>query len=86
MVKEVKSTMQLDQLCKGIPKEFIMYLNYVKALGFMEQPNYRYLTRLFRKLFVISGYDFDYRYDWVEDKYKNFKKPSNFEDKKLELR
>ena len=86
MIKEVKSTIPLDSLCKGIPKEFVTYLNYVRGLGFTEQPNYKYLKRLFRKLFVISGYDFDYRYDWVEDKYKKkSKKHSKFEDKKLEL-
>ena len=73
MVKEVKSTTQLDQLCEGIPEEFNEYLNYVKGLGFKEQPNYKYLTKLFRNLFVISGYDFDYHYDWVQDKQK--KKP-----------
>jgi len=87
MIKEVKSTMPLETLCKGIPKEFVTFLKYVKELGFTETPNYKYLKRLFRKLFVISGYDFDYRYDWVEDKYKKkSKKHSKFEDKKKELK
>lgn len=87
MIKEVKSTMPLDTLCKGIPKEFVTYLGYIRGLGFTEAPNYKYLKRLFRKLFVISGYDFDYRYDWVEDKYKKkSKKHSKFEDKKKELK
>ena len=87
MIKEVKSTMPLETLCKGIPKEFVTYLSYVRGLGFTETPNYKYLKRLFRKLFVISGYDFDYRYDWVEDKIKKrSKKHSKFEDKKKELK
>ncbi len=87
MIKEVKTTLPLETLCKGIPKEFMMFLKYVRELGFTETPNYKYLKRLFRKLFVISGYDFDYRYDWVEDKYKRkHKKHSKFEDKKKELK
>merc|ERR1711959_746954 len=79
--------MPFESLCKGIPKEFITYLKYVRELGFAETPNYKYLKRLCRRLFVISGYDFDYRYDWVEDKYKKkSKKHSKFEDKKKELK
>ena len=38
MIKEVKSTIPLDSLCKGVPKEFVTYLNYVRGLGFTEQP------------------------------------------------
>ena len=87
MIKEVKSTLPLETLCKGIPKEFVQFLKYIRELGFTETPNYKYLRRLFRKLFVISGYDFDYRYDWVENKYKKkSKKHSKFEDKKKELK
>ena len=53
-----------EELCKGLPKAFESYMNYVKELGFTEEPNYKYLKKLFRKLFLESGCDFDYAYDW----------------------
>ena len=46
MIKEVKSTMPLETLCKGIPKEFVTYLSYVRGLGFTETPNYKYLNSI----------------------------------------
>jgi len=59
----------------------------VRNLDFIEQPDYKYLKGLFRKLFVMSGYSFDYNYDWVKNKYKKkSKKHSKLEDKKLKLR
>ena len=58
----------------------------MRNLDFIEQPDYKYLKGLFRKLFVNSGYSFDYNYDWVANKYKKkSKKCSKFEEKKLEL-
>lgn len=41
-------------------------MDYVKKLEFTEKPNYKYLKKIFRKLFVESGFDFDYDYDWVK--------------------
>jgi len=58
----------VEQLCKDIPKEFAEYLTYVRQVKFEEKPDYKLLRKKFRTLFVKSGYDYDYRYDWVVQK------------------
>jgi serine/threonine protein kinase len=63
---ELKMRTPVDQLCEGLPSQFAAYLNYVKNLEFDEDPDYKYLKKLFRTLFVENGYDFDYNYDWVD--------------------
>ena len=37
---EKKISMSSDELCKEIPSEFIIYLNYCKKLKFEEKPDY----------------------------------------------
>lgn len=64
MISDMKMNTPLEVLCEDLPKEFLTFLTYVKGLMFDETPNYKYLKKLFRKLFVESGYDFDYSYDW----------------------
>ncbi len=39
-ILEKKMSTTLDILCKGLPKEFINYLNYCKNLKFEEIPDY----------------------------------------------
>lgn len=42
-----KITTSLDELCRGIPACFKVYLQYVKGLEFEERPNYKFLVSLF---------------------------------------
>lgn len=35
-----------------MPKEFKLYFEYVKGLTFSEEPNYFFLKKLFRTLFM----------------------------------
>ena len=53
-----------DLLCCGFPNEFGIFLNYPRALCFDDKPNYSYLRKLFRDLFVREGYQYDYVFDW----------------------
>jgi casein kinase I family protein HRR25 len=39
-------------------------LNYTRALRFDDKPDYSYLRKLFRDLFVREGYQYDYVFDW----------------------
>ena len=64
---EKKISMSSDELCKEIPSEFIIYLNYCKKLKFEEKPDYKYLKNIFKNLMSIMKYEYDYKYDWTND-------------------
>lgn len=42
-------------LCKSSPSEFISYFHYCRSLRFEDKPDYSYLKRLFRDLFIREG-------------------------------
>ncbi|KNA13394.1 hypothetical protein SOVF_117330 [Spinacia oleracea] len=56
-------------LCKSYPTEFTSYFHYCRSLRFEDKPDYSYLKRLFRDLFIREGYQFDYVFDWTILKY-----------------
>ena len=45
--------------------EFANYLNYTRSLRFADKPDYAYLRKLFRDLFIRKGYVFDLVFDWT---------------------
>jgi len=49
-IAEIKMTTSNEDLCDGLPKEFLYYMNHVKNLNFTDKPNYDYLKGLFRDL------------------------------------
>lgn len=61
---EKKFTTPNEVLCKGLPPEFINYLNYVRSLKFAEKPDYNFIKRLFKELFIRYNFRLDYLYDW----------------------
>lgn len=44
-----------EVLCKGFPTEFVVFFQYVRSLRFDDKPDYAYLRKLFRDLFVREG-------------------------------
>ncbi|KAI0984011.1 hypothetical protein GJ496_000378 [Pomphorhynchus laevis] len=64
-ISEKKMSTTVETLCKGVPAEFAMYLNYSRGLRFEEGPDYMYLRQLFRILFRTMNYFYDYTYDWT---------------------
>jgi len=60
----------VELLCKGFPSEFASYLNYTRSLRFDDKPDYAYLRKLFRDLFVREGFQYDYVFDWTILKYQ----------------
>ncbi|KAJ3442284.1 casein kinase i-like protein [Anaeramoeba flamelloides] len=80
----------LRVLCEHLPVEFKQYLEYCKNLSFEDVPNYSFLRKKFRKLFLLKGYVYDYKYDWKikHDKesqieLKNSKEQENFNEKHI---
>lgn len=64
-ILERKLNMHTDMLCRGIPEEFIFFINYARSLGFDEKPDYEYLKELVREMIHREGWEIDFSYDWV---------------------
>lgn len=63
-IMEKKLGTPIDILCKGFPSEFVTFLTYCRNLKFEDKPDYNYLRSILKDLFVKSGYELDYQYDW----------------------
>ena len=63
-IMKMKMTTPTGLLCQGFPKEFEIFLNYTRDLRFDDKPDYSYLRKLFRDLFVREGYQYDNGFDW----------------------
>jgi len=48
-------------LCRGYPSEFASYFHYCRSLRFDDKPDYAYLKRIFRDLFIREGLKFSYK-------------------------
>ncbi|GIQ90013.1 hypothetical protein KIPB_012650, partial [Kipferlia bialata] len=64
-ILERKMSSPIESLCRGYACEFAAYLHYCRALRFDDKPDYAYIRKLFRELFVREGYSYDYCFDWV---------------------
>lgn len=42
-------------LCRAYPTEFASYFHYCRSLRFDDKPDYAYLKRIFRDLFIREG-------------------------------
>mmetsp|Transcript_25428 Transcript_25428/g.72442 ORF Transcript_25428/g.72442 Transcript_25428/m.72442 type:complete len:369 (+) Transcript_25428:189-1295(+) len=63
MLRECKSSTTVAALCSGCPEPFAVYLVYSQGLRFEDRPDYAYLRRLFRNLFVLKHFARDYLFD-----------------------
>ncbi|KAJ6711644.1 CASEIN KINASE-RELATED [Salix purpurea] len=69
-ISEKKVSTSIEALCRGYPTEFASYFHYCRSLRFDDKPDYAYLKRLFRDLFIHEGFQFDYVFDWTILKYQ----------------
>ncbi|MCJ1248804.1 serine/threonine protein kinase [Trapelia coarctata] len=69
LVKERKMNTSIEDLCHGLPYAFTSYLKSVRTLGFDDHPNYSYLRKLFRDLFLREGFKYDHVFDWTIKKF-----------------
>jgi len=58
-------TTPVEILARSLPIEFSTYLNYCRTLKFEDKPDYSYLRKMFKELFIREGYELDYMYDWT---------------------
>jgi serine/threonine protein kinase len=81
-IYEIKMGTPLDELCKGFPEEFSIYLNYCKALKFEDLPDYGYVKRLFKDLSQRLDIETDGLFDWVILNNSSKSKRASREEKK----
>lgn len=55
-IGELKETLSEEELCKGLPKEFSVFLKYCRNLDFDEKPHYSALKNMFVKLYESRCY------------------------------
>ncbi|CAL5350898.1 unnamed protein product [Camellia sinensis] len=51
-ISEKKVSTSIEALCRGYPTEFASYFHYCRSLRFDDKPDYAYLKRIFRDLFI----------------------------------
>jgi casein kinase 1 len=54
-ISEKKVSTSIESLCIGYPTEFASYFHYCRSLRFDDKPDYAYLKRLLRDLFIREG-------------------------------
>lgn len=59
MVKRKKLSVSHEELCEGLPEEFLEYFKYCFGLEYDEKPNYEYLQNLFRELYKAKDFKRD---------------------------
>jgi hypothetical protein len=65
LVLERKQAIRVAELCHGLPAEFTTYMSYIRELGDQDEPNYKYLRKLFDGLFRRKGFEHDNVFDWT---------------------
>jgi casein kinase I family protein HRR25 len=63
LIEEKKKNITDEDLCDKLPKEFLVYMKYVKNLDFDEKPHYTALRRMFQKLYNSKGYMLE-KFEW----------------------
>ena len=65
-ILNIKKEIDTEKLLKNGPQELIDYLNYCKQMLYEQDPDYHYLTGLFKDLIKKHLKEsIDYKYDWV---------------------
>lgn len=63
LIGEKKLDVSEEELCKNMPKEFCVYLKYVRNMDFDEKPHYSALRKMFVKLYESRNYKND-KLEW----------------------
>ena len=64
-IMEKKISTSVENLCKGLPEEFIIFVNYTRELKFDDRPDYGYLKKLLKTVADKDGLEFDFAFDWI---------------------
>lgn len=65
LILEKKESISDEELCKQLPREFLVYFKYVRNMDFEEVPPYKAFIKMFKKLFDSKNFK-NSRLDWVK--------------------
>lgn len=85
-ILHIKKHLSIEELCSGLPTEFIKYFKDVRSLKYRDEPDYSGYRKMFRDLFSEQGYVFDYQYDWVAKKPKEKHETPSNSPKKINIK
>lgn len=63
-IMERKMNTDISALTEGLPEEIGNILKYARGMAFEQKPDYAYLRRIIKELFLKQGFEYDYVYDW----------------------
>ena len=63
---KIKMEITEENLCKGLPDEFIHYMKYVKNLDFEQEPDYQYLNSLFISILSKNNVRKNITFFWMK--------------------
>ncbi|CAK77898.1 unnamed protein product (macronuclear) [Paramecium tetraurelia] len=66
LIKTIKQTISVEDLCHGLPHEFVKYFQHCRQLKFEEEPDYKRFKMLFRDLFFKLDFVWDYQFNWID--------------------
>ena len=61
----MKCSITPEELCKGLPEDFVSYIKYCKNLEFEQEPNYNYLRSLFTSILTRNNLKNDCKFYWI---------------------
>jgi len=66
LIRTIKQSINIEDLCLNLPEEFIQYFKHCRSLKFDEEPDYKKFKMLFRDLFFKLDFVWDYQFEWSE--------------------
>jgi len=65
---KLKNSSKPENICEGLPEEFIEYIKYCRNLEFEQDPNYDYLRNLFTLILIKENQKNDLNFFWINKK------------------
>ena len=78
-IMDLKNSIPIETLCKGMNSEFVKYIYYCRSLKFEDTPDYDQFRNMFKDSFYRSKYDKGFSFTWIRlgVNLSMYKKPKN---------
>ena len=77
-IYDLKNKISYTRLCKYLPEEIKIFMEYIKKLSFEQEPNYEYLKGLFKEILIKNEKIHDNIFFWNKNKEDEKKKNDLF--------